>query len=36
MVFIVGQTEQVSEKAKLLQQIGQVIQSFHRILEDIF
>jgi hypothetical protein len=25
MVFIVGQTEQASEKAKLLQQLGQVI-----------
>jgi len=24
MVFIVGQTEQASEKAKLLQQLGQV------------
>ena len=24
MIFIVGQTEQVSEKTKLLQQIGQV------------
>ncbi len=36
MIFIVGQTEQVTEKTKLLQQIGQVIQFFHRILEDIF
>jgi len=26
MVFIVGQTEQASEKAKLLQQLGQVFQ----------
>jgi len=25
MIFIVGQTEQASEKAKLLEQIGQVI-----------
>jgi hypothetical protein len=25
MVFIVGQTEQATEKAKLLQQIGQVL-----------
>ena len=28
MIFIVGQTEQASEKAKLLQQIEQVLFSY--------
>lgn len=28
MIFIVGQTEQVTEKSKLLQQVGQVIRIF--------
>jgi len=31
MIFIVGQTEQVSEKSKLLQQIGQVSVRLNRI-----
>jgi hypothetical protein len=36
MVFIVGQTEQASEKAKLLQQIEQVIISFQNSNQLIY